>query len=168
MSVFRSAVESTEEIVLPDPEPNKVGASVDDVGESEPLEIRDTRSGDLVLESLGIDDDVDIMPESDQDNLKEVKQYILDIMKQKGLKQTVGAFKNTLQNIKWEMGIDSDSDPSIVLDRIGGMVKAWKGLSFIRNPMEKRSLFMKLGRARSSEEMDRIVMDSMDRHKVWR
>lgn len=132
----------------------------------EPIEIRDEKS-DALLDALDIDGVLEEMPSEDQENHKEVKQYILDIIKKSGDSPTMGAFKRTLNDIKADMGLSEDADPSTILDRIGGVVKAWKELSFIKNPSEKRSILSKLMRATDSKEMNKIVFSEMTRREVW-
>lgn len=166
-STFRVApAPQSPTTTLPDPEPNTTGAEVQ-IHDIEPLEIREERSGDIVLEALGIEEDTESLPELDQENLGEVKRYIKDIMKNKGIEQTFGNFKQTLDSIKYEMGLPDNADPQTVLDRIGGVVKAWKQLSFITSPAEKRSLFMKLAKQPSSKDMNRMIFDEMERRSVW-
>lgn len=166
---FATAPEPVAERVnIPEPKKNEIGAS-ENVEDLEPIENREQSSGqDIVLEALGIDDIVSNMPESDQDNLREVKKYVLDVIKSKGLSSTTKVFKDQLEKLRFEMEIDPDTEPSVVLDRIGGIVKAWKGLGFISDPKEKRALFMKLARQGSSREMHRLVFEEMEKRKVWR
>lgn len=134
----------------------------------EPIEVVEERGGNPVLESLGIEGDTKSMPASDVENLKEVKQYVLDIIKKSGDSPTMGAFNRTLNEIKTEMGLDEFSDPSTILDRIGGVIKAWKSLSFVSDIHQKRSIFMKLSKAQSSSEVNRIVLSEMERAHVWK
>jgi hypothetical protein len=163
----RTASPSEPTPSLPEPEPNKYGAETN-IESLEPLEMREKRHGDVLLESLGIDDTLNTLPTEDQDNAAEIKTYVKNIMEAKGLTQTVGSFKKTLDSIKQEMGLDEDADPQVILDRIGGVLKAWKNLTFISNPQEKRSLFMKLARQPSSEAMNKLVFEEMERRKIWR
>lgn len=123
--------------------------------------------GDTLLNALDIEGSLDEMPEADLENHKEVKQYILDIIKKSGDSPTMGAFKRTLNDIKADMGLSEDADPSTILDRIGGVVKSWKELSFIKSPSEKRSILSKLMRAGDSKEMNRLVYQEMTRRQVW-
>lgn len=133
----------------------------------EPIEIRDEKS-DALLDALDIEGTLEEMPSEDVENHKEVKQYILDIIKKSGDSPTMGAFKRTLNDIKADMGIPEGADPSTILDRIGGVVKAWKSLSFIGSPSEKKSILSKLMRANDSKEMNKIVLESMESRMVWR
>ncbi len=147
---------------VPEPKPNEVGAE-ENVGDLELVE----NGQQAILEAMGIDDAIRHMSDSDQDNLGEVKQYIYDILDRKGLTPTVGSIKKALAELKEEMGFDQEAEPSIILDRIGGIVKAWRNLSFIKDPKQKRSLFMKLARMESSKEMDNFVFQESERRKIW-
>ena len=152
---------------LPDPEPNKFGVTS---GESdiEPIEMREEGGGSVVLDALNISDKLQVLPDDDKAKVSDVKQYVMKIMKSKGLGETVGAFKKTLNEIKGEMGLDQEAEPSIVLDRIAGVVRAWKNLSFIKDPTEKRRIFMRLAKMTSSEDMNREVYNLMENYSVWR
>lgn len=123
--------------------------------------------GDALLNALDIDGSLDEMPEEDVENHKEVKQYVLDIIKKSGDSPTMGAFKRTLNDIKADMGLSEDADPSTILDRIGGVVRSWKSLSFM-NPSQKKSILSKLMRAADSKEMNRIVLGAMNEVEIWR
>jgi hypothetical protein len=134
----------------------------------EPIEIREESGGDALLDALDIDDDLMNMPEEDRENHKEVKQYILDIIKKSGDSPTMGAFKRTLNDIKADMGLPEGADPSMILDRISGVVRSWKSLSFIHSPSEKKSILSKLMRATDSKDMNRIVLEQMESKMIWR
>lgn len=148
---------------LPDPKPNEVGAE-EDVSALEPVE----NGQQAILEAMGIDDAVRNLSDADQDNLGEVKQYVYDILDKKGLSPTVGSIKKALIELKEEMGFDQEVEPSVVLDRIGGIVKAWRNLSFIKDPKQKRSIFMKLARLPDSKAMDEFVYQEMEKGHIWR
>jgi hypothetical protein len=152
---------------LPEPEQNIHGAASNEA-DLEPIEVRESQGSDILLESLGIDDSVKNMPPEDQENLKETKQYLFDIIKTRGDSPTMGAFKQALNDIKAEFGLTDTSDPSVILERIGGVVKAWKSLSFVNDPHEKRRIFMKLARSTSGKDMNKIVLDEMEHFSVWR
>ena len=151
-----------EEVITPKGE----GQRTTEHDDSEPVELRD-REGSIVLEALNIDEDVNSIPSEDKANLQEVKNYVLEIVKTKGLSPTVSAFTKTLNGLKSEMGLDEEAEPSIVLDRISGVVKAWKNLSFIHDPEEKRRIFFRLANLKSSQEMNKEVFRLMEKQSVW-
>lgn len=157
-----SEPEVTEPIVSNFKE-NKVGAETNIV--EEPIDSE--KAGDAVLGALGIEDTERNMPEEDRSNLDEVKSYVQNILESKNLEPNRTNFKRVLNDLKFDMGLDFDAEPSAVLDRIGGVVKAWKSISFIRDPREKKSLFMKLARQPDSSSMNRIVFEEMEKRKVW-
>lgn len=162
-STFRSTPQVTQpQTNLPDPKPNEIGAQ-ENVGDLEPIE----NGQQAILEALGIDDAIRNMSSGDQDNLGEVKQYVYDILERKGLSPTVGSIKKALTELKTEMGFDEEVEPSVILDRIGGIVKAWRNLSFIKDPKQKKSMFMKMAKLESSKEMDEFVYREMEARKVW-
>lgn len=144
-------------------QPNERGAE-DTVAVEEPLDSADK----TILESMGITDDQNNLPSEEQANLKEIDGYVLDILKRKGVVPTKSTINKELGKLREEMGLDEAADPAVVLDRIGGVIKAWKSLSFIKNPSEKRSLFLKLANSNSSEDMNRIVFEEMNRRAIWR
>jgi hypothetical protein len=150
---------------LPEPEPNneQVQTGHDD---SEPVELRD-KGGSIVLEALNINEDVNSIPSEDRANLQEVKNYVLEIIKTRGIAPTVSSFTKTLNGLKSEMGLAEEAEPSIVLDRIAGVVKAWRNLSFINDGEEKRRIFFKLANLKSSKRMNEEVLKLMENYKVW-
>jgi hypothetical protein len=81
--------------------------------------------------------------------------------------ETMGNYKKTLNSMLEEMGLDSDSEPSVILERISGVIRAWKELTFIKNPAEKRSILSKLLKQQSSKDMNRLVLEEMDRRQIW-
>lgn len=151
---------------LPDPEVNNVGAEGNYQDEA-PIEVLENEGKDVLLMALGIDDRINNIPSEDREYHTDVKNYVMKIIEQRGLTPTPQVFKNVLESLKWDMGLDTEADPSVVMKRIGGVINAWKDLSFIRNPQEKRAIFMKLGKAQSSEQMNKIVFEEMERHSVW-
>lgn len=150
------------------PEGPKDNTNVSGHDSEAPIEVYEEGGHDIVLEALGIEGSAREMPSEDQANAKEVKQYVLDIINKSGDSPTMGAFKRTLNDIKTDMGLSEDSDPTTVLDRIGSVIKAWKQLSFIRDTHQKRSIFMKMAKANSSSEINKIVMDAMEAYHVWK
>jgi hypothetical protein len=166
--VFRSLdipepSEVTASAPEPEPEPNKWGTA-EDLGTGEPIEDYEN----AILRSMNIDDDTENLTEEDKSYLKDVSQYILGIVKERGIAVTQRAFDRVLRDVRIEMGIDPEAEPSSVLNRIGGMVSAWRDISFIKDPKERRSLFMKLAKMSSSNEMNKLVLQEMDRRKVYK
>jgi len=164
---FRSApVVSAPTPPGPEPEVNnqQVQSGEDD---REPVELRETHGVSVVLDALGIDDRIDNLPEDDKSRVSIVKDYVMEIVKSKGLSPTVGAFKKTIDGLKEDMGLDQEAEPSVILDRIAGVVKAWKNLSFIKDAKEKKNIFYKLARLSSSSEMNKEVYRLMSDYKVW-
>src|SRR3990167_870638 len=162
-STFNAPQVAQPKVNIPDPKLNEVGAE-ENIGDLEPVE----NGQQAILEAMGIDDAIRNMSDADKDNLGEVKQYVYDILDRKGLAPTVGSIKKALMELKEEMGFDREAEPSIILDRIGGIVKAWRNLSFIKDSKQKRSLFMKMARMESSKEMDEFVYKEMEANKIWR
>lgn len=121
----------------------------------------------LVLETLGIADEIKNLPTESKENLNLIEEFIGEMMQQKQLKITGEAFRDTLKGVMEDMGIDPHTEPTVVLDRIGGVIKGWRNLSFITDPAEKRTLFMKLGRMKSSKEMNQLVFQEMSRKEVY-
>jgi delta-aminolevulinic acid dehydratase/porphobilinogen synthase len=150
----------------PEPEVNNQQVQTGE-SDSEPVEMREEGGRSVVLDALNIHEEVNSLPSEDQADLKEVRDYVLDVAKSKGLAPTVSAFKRTLDGVKEEMGLDKEADPSIVISRIAGVVKAWKNISFVKDPAEKRQLFMRLARMGSVAEMNKYVFDKMSEYKVW-
>lgn len=164
--VFRSLEvpePSENTAVASEPEPNIWGTE-EDLGTGEPVEDYEA----AILRAMHIDDDTENMSDEDKSYLKDVSQYILGIVKERGLSVTQRAFDRVLRDVRIEMGIDPEAEPSSVLNRIGGMVSAWRDISFIKDPKERRSLFMKLAKMSSSSEMNKLVLQEMDKRKVYR
>lgn len=155
-----------ESTPLPEQPKDDTGVDVEIKG-IEPLELREDRSGDVLLEALGLEDSMANLPIDQQENVKEVKQYVKDVMKQKGRTETVQSFTKTLDELKEYVGLDEQADPDAVIDRLGNLVKSYKSLLFIKDPGERRSLFMRLARQQTSQDMDRLVFEEMTRRQVW-
>lgn len=166
-SAFRTASDSSGPLPQPEYEvdDSSVGYEEQDI---EPLDIRESRSGDVLLDALGLDDDVSNLPDEQKENVLEVKQYVKDVLKQKGRSDTVDSFNKTLSELKEYVGLDENADPDVVIDRIGNLIKSYKSLAFVTDAKERRSLFMKLAKQESSQEMDRMVFEEMTRRNVWR
>ena len=166
--VFRDAPTPVVEQPKVDiPEPKKDNTRVTSLGDdNEPIEFRE-EGGSVVLDALNINEDIKSIPQEDKENLNLVKDYVVEILKAKGMSETVGSFKKTLDSLKGEMGLDDEAEPSKILDRIGGVVKAWRNLSFIKDTGEKKKIFLKLSTMKSSEEMNREVFKMMENYKIW-
>lgn len=136
-----------------------------DVGDIQPLEGTD---GQNVLEAFGIQEDTMNLPDEDRTNLVEVEQYVRDIIQSTGKSPTRGTFNRVLSDLRGEVGLDSDADPAVVLDRIAGVARGWKAISFITDPKEKRSILKKLAKQPSSSAMNKLVFEEMNRKEVWR
>lgn len=126
-----------------------------------------TDADQATLAALGIADDFANLPENEQTNVRAVTEYIQAVIEQKGWSPTQGSFIKALDNLRQEMELDAQADPIKTLDRIGGVVRAWRDLSFIGEPAEKRVIFMKLARLGTSGEMHREVFKIMNDRKVW-
>lgn len=166
-TVFRTSTPpevTTDTPKLPEPKPND-SPGVDRGGLEEPVEAE--RAEQSVLDALGVDDLLMNLADEDRSNLSEVSQYVLDILGKKGVIPTNTSISRALDDLRADMGLSEGAEPSVILDRIGGVVKAWKGLTFITNPAEKRSLFMKLARQPDSKSMNKLVYEEMERREVW-
>lgn len=166
-ATFRSA--PAPEVATSSPDtfvPNEAGSegSYHDVA---PIEVLENEGKDVLLNALGIDDRINNIPEDGKENHTKTKDYVLSIIKSRGLSPTQETFNYVLNDVRYEFGLSNESDPQTVLERIGGVVDAWKNLSFIKNPQEKRQVFMKLAKAQSSSDMNRMVFEEMERRKVW-
>jgi len=165
-TVFRTTSDPVPPIPGPEEEPNKQGAEYE-LEDIEPIDEREKRNGDIVLETLGINEDIKSLPEEDRGNLKEVKDYVLQVVKSRGLKENYASFQKVFREIQEDFGLEPEAEPSVILDRIGGVTKAWKSLTFVKDPADKRRIFMKMSRARSSSEMNKILFQEMENYKVW-
>lgn len=151
---------------IPEPDVNKEQVESGE-SDSEPVELRDTGGRSVVLDALGIDENTNSLPAEDKANVQEVKDYVLEIVKSKGLSPTVLSFKKTLDGLKDEMGLDKEAEPAIVLDRIAGVVRAWRNLSFVKDTEEKKRIFFKLANLKSSKEMNKEVFKLMESYQIW-
>jgi len=149
---------------IPEPVKNNVGAE-ENVADFEPVE--GARADATVLKVLGLDDIPRNLPEDAQSNLTEFREYVTEIMKSKGISPTVGSYRRFVEETRDQMGIDRDADPDVVINRIGGILKAWKSINFISNPREKRAILMKLAKQRDSKAMDDVIYEEMNKRRVW-
>lgn len=162
-TVFRSApdLSSAAQPTFEAPKANTVGH--DSVADIEPRSIGDGS----VLQAMGIADDPKILSEGDRANMNEIDNYITDLLEGKGLSRTMPNIKKTLDGLREDIGLEAESDPMVVFERLGGVLKSWKNISFIKDPGEKRALFMRLSRAKTSSEMNRLIFKEMESRKVW-
>ncbi len=65
------------------------------------------------------------------------------------------------------MEFDSEASADFVIEKVGNLIKAYKDLAFIKDPREKRALFMKLARQETSKDMHKLVFETYERNKVW-
>jgi hypothetical protein len=133
------------------------------LGDSEPT----TDISSAILKALNVDSPVSDMPEIDKGNLNEISSYLGELLQEKGVVPTERSIARILNDMKLDMEIDFEAEPEVVIDKIAGLVKSWKGIVFIKDPKERRSLFMKLARQPDSKSMDRMIWDEMDRRKVY-
>lgn len=143
--------------------PNIYGASSDPI--EEPLE--DSAISAKTLDIMGIDEPLENLPSDQRDNLDKVSNYLKDILKSKGITPTRSSLRRELNDVKLDMGLDPEAGVEMVLDRIGGVVRAWQNLTFISDPREKKSIFMRLARQPNSQSMNRELFKIMEAKKVW-
>lgn len=149
------------------PPDDKWHAEIEATEDIMPLELDNRKSGTLTLEVLGLDEDISDLPSEDQTQLKDIEDYVKQIMNKKGLEPTKGVFARTFENLKNDMGLDPDSSHEEIIRRIGGVISSYRDLGFIKDAGERRSLFMKLARQNSVEDMNQIVYETMTKHKIW-
>jgi len=140
---------------------NNVGASV----EAEPVDIESMPQ--TILDVLGIDDNVKDLPSEEVENLNEIASYLTDQLKSQGKIPNALTMGRKLDEIREELEMDDQTEANVVLDRLGGVVKAWKNLGFMKDSSSKRSMFMKLARCKDSKEMHRLVFKEMNQQNVW-
>ena len=149
------------------PGPKDDTATESSGGNIEPIESFEKAGGSVVLEALGVSEDARDLPEEARAGVGDIRRYVENIMAGRSLNATVGNFKEVLDEVREEMGVEGDVSPDAVIERISGVINAWRNLSFVKDPKEKRALFMKLSRAKTSEEMNKVVFEEMERRKVW-
>lgn len=111
--------------------------------------------------------ELDTLPSEVVEGVGEIGQYLKQVIESRGLKPTQSSYTDMLTDLKYEMGLDPDASAEATVERLAGVINAWKKLSFLRDPHEKRAMFMKLARASDTSEMNRIVFEGMEAHKVW-
>ena len=125
------------------------------------------RGDGLVMELLEGGSNIDNLPQEVKENIGEIENYIHDSLDKRGVAPTASNIKGELTRLKEDMGLDPQATPEAVIDRIGGVVKAWKNLSFVKDASEKKQIFFKLANAPTSKAMNEIVFKAMENHQVW-
>lgn len=120
-----------------------------------------------LLDVLGIEDTLENLTEADGHNLNEIEEYLGNKLKAKKVPLTIEALKNEFASTLESMGIDKNTEPSTLMDRVAGVINGWKSLSFVTDPKEKRSIFMKLSKMQSSVEMNKFIFQEMNKKEVW-
>jgi len=120
-----------------------------------------------ILDSLGVEYGLETLTEGDKENFHEVKNYLFNYMAKKGLPKTSGGVKKALQVAKKDFGLDEEADSQSVIERIGSVAKSYRSLSFIKGLEERKEVLTKLLLSKSTEEMDRIIFELMEKEKVW-
>jgi hypothetical protein len=144
------------------PEGNDIGPSV----EQEPVNLNSMPQ--TILDVLGIEDDVRDLPSEESNRLSEIASYLEDQLKASGKMPNALTIGKKLDEIREELEMDEDTEKEVVLDRLGGVVKAWRDLGFLKDPASKRSMFMKLARCPDSKSMHKLIFSEMNRSEVWR
>jgi len=134
----------------------------EDVGDLKPIE-----DNQDILEYLGYEDDYNVLPDEDKENFEEFKNYLYDRMAEKGLSKTKGGFTRALKLVKEDFNLDDNADPHIVLSRIGSIAKSYRTLSFIKDLDQRKEVLLRLISAKSVNEMDKVIMQEMERRKIW-
>jgi hypothetical protein len=140
----------------------------DTVGNYDKPDNTPTDRGDgTILEILEVGNNIDNLPQESQENIREIEGYVYDALNKRGVAPTAANIEGELTKLRVDMGLDTNATPEAVIDRIGGVVKAWKGLSFIKDASEKKQIFFKLANAQSSKAMNEIVFKAMENYQVW-
>lgn len=121
----------------------------------------------IVLDVLGISENLMDLPSDMSENAKEISDYLSEQLKTQGKTPNVLTIGKKLDEIKEELEMDDDTDLSVVMDRIGGVVKAWKNLGFMKDASQKRTMFMKLARCKDSREMHKLVFKNYEQSGAW-
>lgn len=166
-TVFREAPPLPDPIEVeanrqPEPEIVRQGQA-HDVKDIQPVESKDQ----AVLNALNIGEEFKMLPENEKANVTEIAQYVSDLLQAKGVVPTQQAFNTRLNQLKEQLGLEPDTMAEVALDKLGGIVRAWKGLAFMDDEVERKNLFYKLARMKSSKDMNNLVFEEMNRKKIW-
>ncbi len=146
------------------PKDNKVGPSTDIM--PEPIESEGMPQ--VVLDVLGIEGNVKDLPSAELSGLREISAYLEEQLTQSGKVPSALTIGRKLDEIRSELDMDDQTEASVVLDRLSGVVKAWKGLGFMTDPAQKRAMFMKLAKCKDSKEMHKLVFKNYESSGAWR
>lgn len=133
---------------------NKVGAS------EEMDEMSDGESE--ILSLLGVEEPKDALPEEVQDYVDEINDAIEFLIEKRNLEPSRKTYKQLLDEMRSDMGINENAESMFALEKIGKTLKAWEDISYIRDMTVRKDLFTKLAQAGSSKEMDRIVLKALE------
>ena len=146
------------------PKDNKVGPSTDIM--PEPIESEGMPQ--VVLDVLGIEGNVKDLPSEELSNLREISAYLEDQLKEHGKIPSALTMGRKLDEIRAELDMDDQTESSVVLDRLSGVVKGWKSLGFMTDSAQKRAMFMKLAKCKDSKEMHKLVFKNYESSGAWR
>lgn len=121
-------------------------------------------SEQMVVNLIGLGDVFGNLPPEVKDHVKSISKTLGEIIEKRGLQPSSSVYARLLNELRDDMGIDRDTEPAIVLDKIGRTLNAWKEVSFMRDINDRRRVFMKLAKASSSKEMDGIILDIMEKY----
>lgn len=117
-----------------------------------------------VAELVGLTDIYTDLPETERDYIKSISDTLNSLIAKRGLQANSDVYKRLLTELKDDMEIDADTEPVIALEKLGKTLNAWRDVSFMRDSGDRRRIFMKLARAETSRDMDRIILDTMEKY----
>ena len=159
-NVFSSVSTSVDTpVVSEQQEPNLRGA--------ESLEEPLSDTADELLGLFDIQDNLNNLDSESRENLNEIDAHLKQVMRKRGLTPTKSNLSKVLSEVKEEMGLDADVDPDLAINRIGNVLKSYRDIAFIKDPAERRSLFMKLARMQSTKDMNKLIHETMTKYEVW-
>lgn len=117
-----------------------------------------------VLGMIGLGDVFNELPTDEKAQIKTIADTLDSLVSKRGLQNTPEVYEKLFKELRDDMGIDVNTDPAILLTKLGRTLASWRDLSFIRDTEVKQDLFLKLARARTSKEMDSIVLETMEKY----
>jgi hypothetical protein len=117
-----------------------------------------------VLGMIGLGDVFNELPLNEKAQIKTIADTLDSLVSKRGLQNTPEVYEKLFRELRDDMGIDVNTDPAILLTKLGETLSAWRDLSFIRDAEVKQDLFIKLARAKTSKEMDSIVLETMEKY----